>query len=295
MTVKTVAIVAIALVAGAVMFPGCITQEEAESANMPIVLFTDFGTESYWVPHLKGIIYSVNSDARVIDGTHEITAFDIREGAFLLYLAAKDFPADVVFIGNVAHPREGRYIVLTTDKGQISVGPDNGLFTYIIRNFEVKSVYRISNQSLFTKPPNSLFASQIIGTIGGLIASGFAPKDVGPAVDDPYTVDAHEASIVERKIVGEVVLIDHFGNCITNIPRNMTEEFGLRFGDEVIIVTHDAEIAAMVGTRYQDVPEGNPVIFVNRLDLAEIAINMGHFANTHNIRTGTIIEIEIKA
>lgn len=60
MTVKTVAIVAIALVAGAVMFPGCITQEEAESANMPIVLFTDFGTESYWVPHLKGIIYSVN-------------------------------------------------------------------------------------------------------------------------------------------------------------------------------------------------------------------------------------------
>lgn len=37
-TVKTVAIVAIALAAGAVMFPGCITREEAESVNMPIVL-----------------------------------------------------------------------------------------------------------------------------------------------------------------------------------------------------------------------------------------------------------------
>ena len=56
----------------------------------------------------------------------------------------------------------------------------------------------------------------------------------------------HEASIVEGKIVGEVVVIDHFGNCITNIPRNMTEEFGLRFGDEVIIVTQDAKIAAII-------------------------------------------------
>jgi len=51
----------------------------------------------------------------------------------------------------------------------------------------------------------------------------------------------------------------------------------------------------MFGSRYRDVSEGNPVIFVNRLDLAEIAINMGHFANTYNVRTGTVIEIEIKA
>jgi len=237
--VSLIAILVIASVTIALMFSGCIRPEEAKGVNMPIVLFTDFGTESYWVPQLKGIIYSVNSDAKVIDATHEITAFDIREGAFLLYLAAKEFPEDVVFIGIVApgDPKEERRIVLTTDKGQIFVGPDNGLFTYIIRNFEVKSVHQITNQSLFAKPINSLFTTQIMGTIGALIASGYAPDDVGPARDDPYTFDVREASIIEGKLVGEVVLIDHFGNCITNIPRNMSEEFGLKSGDELVIAT----------------------------------------------------------
>jgi S-adenosylmethionine hydrolase len=65
----------------------------------------------------------------------------------------------------------------------------------------------------------------------------------------------HEASTVEGKMVGEVVLIDHFDNCITNIPRNMTEEFELRFGDAIIIVTQDAKIDAMVGTLYTEMSQ----------------------------------------
>ncbi len=50
-----------------VMFSGGATQAKMKTVNMPIVLFTDFGTESYLVSELKGIIYSTNYDARVVE------------------------------------------------------------------------------------------------------------------------------------------------------------------------------------------------------------------------------------
>jgi len=277
-------------------FTGSLRQEEIKPVNRLMVLFTDFGRESYRVPNLKGIIYSAN-EARVVDGTHEITPFDVREGAFLLYLAAKDFPENVVFIGIVApgDPLEERRIVVRTGKGQIFVGPDNGLFTHVIRNFEVELVHQITNQDMFAKPVSSSLISPIVGRVGALVASGYAVKDVGPPVDDPHTFDLEDAIIVGSKMAGEIVLIDHFGNCVTNIPGNMAEEFGLELGDEVIISAGGGvKVEAMFGRTYGDVPQGKPVVFVNSLDLMELAINMGNFANFQRISTGMKTEIEIK-
>ena len=263
-------------------FTGSIRQEEIKPANSLMVLFTDFGTNSYRVAKLKGTIYSVNIEARVVDGTHEITPFDIREGAFLLYLAARDFPKNVVFIGIVdpGDPLEERRIVIRTGKGQIFVGPDNGLFTHVIRNFEIESVHQITNQDMFAKPVNSSLISPNLGRVGALIASGF---------------DVEDAIIVGSKMAGEIVLIDHFGNCVTNIPGNMAEELGLEPGDEVIInAGGGVKVEAIFGRTYGDVPQGKPVVLVNSLDLMELAINMGNFANFYKISTGMKTEIETK-
>ena len=278
-------------------FTGSLRQEEIKPANSLMVLFTDFGRGGYQVSELKGMIYSANIEARVVDGTHEITPFDIREGAFLLYLAAKDFPDNVVFIGIVdpGDPLSERRIVVTTGKGQIFVGPDNGLFTYVIRNFEIESVHQITNQDMFAKPVSSSLISPIVGRAGALVASGYAVKDVGPPVDDPHTFDVEDAMIVASKMEGEIVLIDHFGNCVTNIPGNMAEEFGLELGDEVIIsVGGGVKVEAMFGRTYGDVPQGKPVVFVNSLDLMELAINMEDFANSYSISTGMKTEIEAR-
>ena len=278
-------------------FTGSLRQEEIKPANSLMVLFTDFGTNSYRVAKLKGTIYSVNIEARVVDGTHEITPFDIREGAFLLYLAARDFPKNVVFIGIVdpGDPLEERRIVIRTGKGQIFVGPDNGLFTHVIRNFEIESVHQITNQDMFAKPVNSSLISPNLGRVGALVASGYAVKDVGPPVDDPHSFDVEDAIIVGSKMAGEIVLIDHFGNCVTNIPGNMVEELGLEPGDEVIInAGGGVKVEAIFGRTYGDVPQGKPVVLVNSLDLMELAVNMGNFANFYKISTGMKTEIETK-
>jgi S-adenosylmethionine hydrolase len=158
----------------------------------------------------------------------------------------------------------------------------------------IKTLYQITNQDLFGWPITELFASQILGKVGALIASDYHPEDVGPAVDDPKTFDVQEATILNDKLIGAVVFIDHFGNCLTNISRETSNRFGLSSGDVVQITTLDDKIAARFGNTYANVPQGEAIIFVNRLDVIELAINIGNFSKTYNLKTGTKIKIEIK-
>ena len=228
---------------------GCTSQKEV---NMPIVLLTDYGNDDYRVAQLKGIIYTNNPEAKVIDGSHGIPAFDIYAGAFVLDIAAKEFPEGVVFIGIVApyDQTETRYLVLTTTRNQIFVLHDNGLLTYVIDDIDNDTIYQVTAQDLFDKPIEELNAEPIQGKIGSIISSGYPPENVGVLLASPRTLEIYEPVIVGDTLLGTVVYIDHYGNCITNISRDITNEFDLNAGDMIKIKGPDSTIIATFGTIY---------------------------------------------
>jgi S-adenosylmethionine hydrolase len=262
--------------------------------DMPLVLLTDFGTDDYRVPRLKGVIYDTYPDAQVIDATHGITSYDIAAGAYVLDLTAKEFPGGFVFVAAVGarSTAEERSLVLTNNKGQIFVAPDNGLLTYIIKDMGVKTVYEVANQALFDQPISTLSSHYLLGKVGALIASGYNPADIGPAVTSTVMLDIQEGGIANGKIVGSVVFIDHFGNCLTNIPGDTLSEYGLNIGDSVQIIIDGNTIAAKYGETYDDVPEGACVILVNSLGKVQISINKGNFAGIYGVKTGVNVELE---
>jgi hypothetical protein len=99
-----------------------------------ITLTTDFGTHDGYVGAMRGVIHTLLPDAKVVDISHDITPQQIQEGAFILYRAYRYFPASAVHIA-VVDPGVGssrRSIVLSTRHGTF-VGPDNGIFTYVLR------------------------------------------------------------------------------------------------------------------------------------------------------------------
>jgi len=270
---------------------GCASREEV---NMPIVLITDYGNDDYRVAQLKGIIYSSNPEARVIDASLGVPAFDIYAGAFVLDIAAKEFPEDTVFISIIApyEQLEIRYLVLTTSRNQIFVLPDNGLITYIVDNMEIDSVYQVTNQELFDKPLEELTAEPIQGRIGSIIASGYSVDDVGIPVTNPVTLEIQEPEIDNDILLGTVVYVDHYGNCITNIPGDIAGKFNLNSGDIIQVESSDSIIIATFGTIYSDVPEGDEIVFIlSSLDMLQLSLNLGDFARTYNIKTGAKIEI----
>jgi hypothetical protein len=273
--------------------PGCAVQK---AANMPIVLLTDYGSEDYRIAQLKGIIYSNNPEAMVIDASHSVPAFDIATGAFILDIAAKEFPENAVFIGIIA-PYTGpetKYLVLTTNKNQLFVLPDNGLLTHVSRNTGIKTIYQVTNQKLFDKPIKELAAERIQGKIGALIASGYRPQDVGTPLTTFQTLDIQDTAIAGNRLLGTIVYIDHFGNCITNVSEKTVNEFGVKPGDLVNVIIPQGKITAKFGTIYSDVPQGEEIVFVsNNLGMVQLSINLGNFANTYGVKAGTKIEIAL--
>jgi S-adenosylmethionine hydrolase len=120
------------------VYRGMLSQLETRLARMErppvITMTTDFGQYDGYVGTMKGVIHTLLPDAKVVDISHEVAPQQINEGAFILYRAYRYFPASAVHIA-VVDPGVGstrRPIVLTTHHGTF-VGPDNGIFTYILR------------------------------------------------------------------------------------------------------------------------------------------------------------------
>ena len=272
---------------------GCAAQKQV---NMPVVLLTDYGSEDYRIAQLKGIIYSNNPAARVIDASHSVPAFDIATGAFILDVAAREFPEDLVFIGIIApyNQPETKYLVLTNNKSQIFVLPDNGLLTHVIKDTGIKTIYQVTDEKLFDRPLKELVAERVEGKIGALIASGYRPQDIGTPLTTYRTLDIQDPVITGPQILGTIVYIDHYGNAVTNIPGKTVNEFGLKPGDPVNITIPQGKISAKFGAIYSDVPQGQEVVFVvNNLGMVQLSINLGNFAVTHGVKAGTKVEIEL--
>lgn len=111
-------------------------EEWIERSERPpiITMTTDFGQYDGYVGTMKGVIHTLLPNAKVVDVSHEIAPHQINEGAFIVYRSYRYFPAGAVHIA-VVDPGVGssrRPIVLVTRHGTF-VGPDNGIFTYVLR------------------------------------------------------------------------------------------------------------------------------------------------------------------
>lgn len=109
-----------------------------------ITLLTDFGTTDYFVPSMKGVILTINPEARIVDLSHGILPLDIGNGAFVLGASYKYFPAGTIHVA-VVDPGVGteRRPIIVETADALFVGPDNGIFSRIYENERGWRIFRI--------------------------------------------------------------------------------------------------------------------------------------------------------
>ena len=112
------------------------------SSSRVITLLTDFGIKDYFVGAVKGVILGLNPEARVVDLTHEIPEHDIEAAALTILAVASSFPAGTIHLA-VVDPGVGssRKPLMIQSNDQFFVGPDNGLFSYVMKDDAV--VYEV--------------------------------------------------------------------------------------------------------------------------------------------------------
>lgn len=188
-----------------------------------ITLLTDFGTADYFVGAVKGVILSINPEATIVDITHEIPPQDIEAAAFTLLAAYATFPLNTIHVA-VVDPGVGssRRPILVEAAGQLFVGPDNGIFSYVCDRVKSPRVFHLTNAKYFRQPVSPTFNGRdIFAPVAAAVSKGTEPERLGEKIKDYVRLKPLTPEKSRRgEIKGRVIHIDHFGNCVTNITRN---------------------------------------------------------------------------
>lgn len=205
-----------------------------------ITLITDFGEKSGYTGVMKGVIYSLYPAALPVDITHLVQPQNIREGAFLLHTIYKQFPPGTIHLA-VVDPGVGtarRAVALHVPEIGYFIGPDNGLFSYIIESYAQLEARQITNPAFMRHPVSATFHGRdIFAPTAALLGRGEPFEEVGPPVDvetlvvlennwGELGVNFELNQITELR--GEIVHVDHFGNLISNIHRDLFEVNNIR-------------------------------------------------------------------
>ncbi len=236
-----------------------------------IALLTDFGTRDPFAGILKGIIAGINAGANVMDITHEIPPQDIRRAALVLGDSYRYFPKGTIFVC-VIDPDVGSGLrrPLCVQAGEhFFIGPDNGTFTVpITEHPNATRLWEITSSKYLLPVRGSTFHGRdIYAPVAAWLSKGIEPWELGPEAGCPVLIELPVPVRRGGVTTGEIVMIDRFGNAITNIRARDIE------GSE-IVVTVKGRAVGMV-KHYSDATDGKPHALLNSEGRLEVFVYLG--------------------
>lgn len=279
---------------------GNVSAEDALSPETSALVFqTDFGIKNDAVASMKGVAFSVNPNLKIFDLTHDITPFDIWEGAYWLNGVAAYWPKNTVFV-SVIDPGVGterKSVVLKTKTGQYFVSPDNGTLTLVAENYGIEEVREIDeavNRLKDSEKSYTFHGRDVYAYTGARLASGAIRfEEVGQKLpNEVFKIEYQKPELKDGALYGIVTVIDQpYGNIWTSLSRELFDEAGIQLGDmlEVSISNEGNEVykakVPYVET-FGKVEEGQPLCYMNSELKAAFAINMGNFSEDNKVNSG---------
>ena len=240
-----------------------------------IALLTDFGLQDHYVGAMKGAILSMCPEATLVDVLHDVPAHDVAAGALALDSVYRHFPGGTVFVV-VVDPGVGspRRPVAVGAGRWLFVGPDNGLFTFVLEAHPSARVHLLANPLLFREPLSPVFHGRdLFGPAAGHLARGLPLEEVGPPLADPVRLAHPPKTRLAEGWEGAVLHVDRFGNLTTNLLEADLAALGGR-ELEGLEVTLGAQALPLVRS-YSDVDPGAACALIGSNGRLEIAVHRG--------------------
>jgi len=256
-----------------------------------IALLTDFGTDDNFVGVMKGVIYNINPEARIVDLCHNIKPQNVREAMFLLSYSYKYFPEKTIF-AVVVDPGVGsnRKILVVKTKKYFFVAPDNGVLSFLSKN-EIEKIINVKEEKYFLKPlSNTFHGRDIFSPVSAYISKGERIENFGNEIKNIKSIKLPEPIIRKNSLIGEVIYIDRFGNLITNIDRKTFEGFVKNHKFEIQIKNQKIK---RISSSYTESKNKKPIAIFNSFDKIEISIYQTDTSKYIRAKEGTKIKILI--
>ena len=254
-----------------------------------IAILTDFGLSDGAVASMKAVILSIHPGIQLMDISHDVSQFDIREGAFVLLRAHSYFPHGTIFLC-VVDPGVGSSrlpIIAVTEKYSF-VAPDNGLLSYVLAQYDKIRIYHISNPAYrLDKVSKTFHGRDIFAPAVAHLSVGAAVQEFGQEQGDIQSFKIRPARIMQGgDIETELLFGDHFGNGYSNIHEeeyrySLTDGFyELKLGDRAL-----TGLFKKVNC-YDDVEKGKGLLYFGSSGFLELALREDSFMKTYPIKPG---------
>ena len=260
---------------------------------MIISFLTDYGHEDEFVGVCHAVMRGIAPDVPIVDLTHGITRYGVRQGAIVLRNASPYVPTGVhVAIVDPQVGTERRGVALRTGDGRALVGPDNGLLSLAWETCGgVVEAVDISRSPHRLEPVSATFHGRdIFAPVAARLAAGAELAEAGQHLDpDELQVLAlPHAEVREGEVVAHVLLVDRFGNASLDIGHADLAGSGLTLGKPVEIEVRakgggsgggppDAgeRFIATFAQTFADVRPGDVILYEDAYRMLAVAVNRG--------------------
>jgi S-adenosylmethionine hydrolase len=268
------------------------------NALRTIGLMTDFDVRDDAVGICKAVMDGIAPGVRIIDITHQVTPYDIAEGARFLAGSAPYFAENAVFVV-VIDPTVGssrKAIIARSKKGQFFVLPDNGLLTLVQDRDGIEAAREITNPAwmIGAKTSSTFHGRDIFSPAAAHLARGDDWTTAGPVVEVAKLVrlNIRDAVVDETGLRGQVIGTDGpFGNLVLNVPAESFAKLGYKLGDIVPVQLGGKQYELPFVRTFSDVAVGKPLMYIDSRGRLSLGINQRNFATTYGIQPPVEIAI----
>ena len=182
-----------------------------------ITLITDFGHKDYFVGALKGKILSEQKEAVIVDISHEIDLFNTLEASYCIEAAYSNFPKGTIHIIGVDSERVGdtQHIAMQWDDHYF-ICADNGILNTLIQKKIPQKIVAITIHDRLNTDVSDM---DVFAAVACHISRGGLLNVIGKEIQSLKSISVLTSTISDdlAEIKGQIVYIDSFGNCVTNI------------------------------------------------------------------------------
>ena len=272
-----------------------------------ITLTTDFGHKDYFVGALKGKILSELKEATLIDISHSIDLFNTLEASYCIEAAYSSFPKGTIHIIGVGSERVGdtQHIALQWDD-HFFICADNGILNALLQKKVAQKMVAINIHERLQSNASDM---DVFVAVACHIARGGLLNVIGKEISELKPVNAVHTSVSNdlKTLKGQIIYIDSFGNCVTNVSQKQFIEVARNRKFEIQIKNKKL---SRIHKNYSDFPvaenkqlkdfEGDFLALFNENGFLEIAIyksnpkTVGSASTLLGIKFRDTITIEFK-